>query len=253
MEKADSIAEQLRLRQVVGREDDRLAAIALGAHEGAQEARGQNVEAGGRFVEDHHRRIVQHGARDGEPLALAGRERLAPASEERFEIERPRQRRDARVGLPSGHAVQAREVVEQLAPGQPRVEPGRVGQEAEAAAHLQRIDGHVDPGDQRSPLGGGQDPGQDAQGGGLAGTVRPEQAVDLTRGDREGEPIDRGLAGEALDQRIDDDGRFAHGSPRIARRRSAQALTGAGRAIDSPLGNFSVWQAPTAALLLTGS
>ena len=143
---------------------------------------------------------MEHRPRDGEPLAFAGGERLAAASEERCQLERAREQVDPRVGRRLGEPVQAREVVEELASGQPCVEPGGVGEKAEPPPYLQRIGRHVDPGDKRAPGCRGQDPRQDTQGGGLAGAVRPEQTIDLTCGDGEREIGDRGLGAKALDQ-----------------------------------------------------
>ena len=61
-------AEQIGLGEVVGREDDGLAAVPLAAHEVAQEARGEHVEAHRGLVEHEHGRIVE----DGAPSELIG-------------------------------------------------------------------------------------------------------------------------------------------------------------------------------------
>ena len=206
VQEPDAIAQQLGLGEVVGREHHRLAAIALGADEVAQETRRQHVQARRRLVEHQHGGIVQHRARDRQPLALAGRQRLAAAIEEPAQLQRARERRDARRRRVAVEAVQAREVPQQLAPGQARVEAGRVGEKAEALPHRQRLARDVEPGDLHPPARRQQDARQDPQRRGLARAVGAEQPVDLAGRDRERQLGDRRGGAEALRERIDRDG-----------------------------------------------
>src|SRR5688572_28813664 len=121
VEQADAIAEQLGFGQVVGGEEDRLAPVAQAAHVVAQEAAGEDVQAGGGLVEDEERRVVNQGARDRDPLLLAGRELLAAAAEEMGEIEGCGHLGDAPVEPRPVHAVETTEVVELLAGGEAAV------------------------------------------------------------------------------------------------------------------------------------
>ncbi len=150
-------------------------------------------------------------ARRARSRAAGARRSTAPRSGGRRTASRSSARASAAMrasAAAAAQAVQAREVVEQLAPGQARVEAGGVGEEAEPPPHRQRIGRHVDAGDARAPARRRQDPRQDPQRGGLAGAVGAEQAVDLAGRDAEREIGDRRLGAEALDQRIDDDGRL---------------------------------------------
>ena len=83
VEQPDAIAEQLGLGHVVGREEDRAPAARARADEVDDEAAREHVEAGGGLVEDQHRRVVQRGAGERDPLPLAGGELAAAALEER--------------------------------------------------------------------------------------------------------------------------------------------------------------------------
>ena len=114
VEQADAIAEQLRLGQVVGGEQHRLAAIAFGAHEVAQEARREHVEPGGRLVEDQHVGIVQHRARDRRAAGArrwtatrSGGRRTGPAPAPRpaRRCARPSRRGSCRAGARSSRAA----------------------------------------------------------------------------------------------------------------------------------------------------
>ena len=69
--------------------------------------------------------------------------------------------------------------------GEPLVDGGVLAGEPDAAAHPLRLLGHVDPVDERPPGVGRQERGEDADGGGLAGTVRPEHAEHRARLDLE--------------------------------------------------------------------
>ncbi len=78
-----------------------------------------------------------------------------------------------------GDAVEPREVAQQLARGEPLVQPHRRGQEAQPPPHLQRRRGRVEPVDARRARGGAQQRGQAAQRRGLPRAVGPQQRVHL--------------------------------------------------------------------------
>jgi hypothetical protein len=69
--------------------------------------------------------------------------------------------------------------------------------EADALAHRLRVAGDVEPDDLGHAGVGLEDRGEDANGGGLAGAVGPEEPVDGPRGDQQvdsGEGVDRAEA-----------------------------------------------------------
>ena len=198
VEEADAVAEQLGLGEVVGGEQHRLAAVALGrgrsrAGSARRARRGRRSARRGSAPPDRAStaRAIDRRCRSPVDSASQRRSKNGPSSSARASVV------DAGVGGGPLEPVQAREVGEQLAAGEPGVEPGGAGQKPEAAPHLERVVGHVEPRDPRPPGGRDQHPGQDAQGRGLAGAVRTEQAVDLAAADRERQAGDRGGRPEA--------------------------------------------------------
>ncbi len=84
---ANGVAEFFYFAHDVGGEDDGLALVAAFADERSDGARGHDVEAVGRFVENHHRRIVDQGAGDRGFLDHAGGELVAAAVAETVHVE----------------------------------------------------------------------------------------------------------------------------------------------------------------------
>ena len=82
---------------------------------------------------------------------------------------------DALAALRGGHAEQARGEVQVLAGRHPLVEAGHVRQEADERVHRVGVVGGVVAEDTRLACGRARQPGQDAQRGGLAGAVGPEE------------------------------------------------------------------------------
>lgn len=84
--------------------------------------------------------------------------------------------------------------LDQLAPGHERVERSLLKGDADAAAYRVGLGGNVVAGHAGVSAGGAQERDQHAHDGGLAGSVWPEEAIHLTRLDREIDAID-GLDG----------------------------------------------------------
>src|SRR6185436_9968693 len=101
---------------------------------------------------------------------------------------------------------------EVLASGQRLVDRGVLAREADAQADGLRVGADVDAEHRRSPAVGGEDRGEDAHRGGLAGTVRAEQAEHGPWRDLEGHTGERDDLAETLLDVVDDDGRFGHGA-----------------------------------------
>src|SRR2546423_7412988 len=74
----DPVAELVRLEEVVRGEDDRGAALVELAHDPAQLARADRVEADRRLVEEKHAGPVKQGACEVQPLLHAARVALDP-------------------------------------------------------------------------------------------------------------------------------------------------------------------------------
>jgi len=77
-----------------------------------------------------------------------------------------------------------------LAPGQVRVEGDVLQRRADRGAHVGALADDVVAADRRMPRRRRQQCGEHQHGGGLAGAVRPEEAVDLAGGDPEVDAVD---------------------------------------------------------------
>lgn len=80
------------------------------------------------------------------------------------------------------------------------IEPEALAHVGQMVAHPRGIGGHVHPGHPHLSGVGGHDPGQDSQGGGLAGAVRAHQAEDLAVGHLQVESVQGGEVAEAPGQ-----------------------------------------------------
>src|SRR5690606_14159819 len=76
---------------------------------------------------------------------------------------------------------------------------------ADLALDPQTVGADVEAKHRAFALVGGQKPAHDADGGGLAGTVRPKEADDLAFRHAHRHMVDNGLVAEALDQAMDVD------------------------------------------------
>ena len=170
------------------------------------------------LVEEDDRRPADEGLGDAEALAHAARVgRGAPVG--RFgDADAPEQLGDLALAIGSD-AAEAGDVAERLAPGHPAVEPRILGEVAELAAML------AGRGDRDAVDGGASgrrpgEPGEDLEGGRLAGAVRAEEAEDGA-----GRDVERQV-GQCLDalvvlgQPIHRDG-VGHGVSLLSSRRAA--------------------------------
>src|SRR5690606_14863532 len=98
------------------------------------------------------------------------------------------------------HAAQHPDVREQLGTAEPIEQPGRVREHTEQAFRLYRIRPHVVTEHERGSGVRSQETDRHGERGGLAGTVRTDQAIDRTGWHVEGDPPDHRPAIERLDQ-----------------------------------------------------
>ena len=177
----DPVAEPLGLAHDVRREDDALALVAQLGDRLQQRPGHEHVEAGGRFVEDQHRRIVDDGPGDRDLLLHAGRHLRAEHVANFVHLQPLEDRFHPLAEQLVGHAVEPAEVLDHF-PGRHAVVDGGVGRdEADLVPHQRRLREHVEAVDGRRAAGGPEHGAEDAQGGRLARAVGAEQAVDLTR------------------------------------------------------------------------
>ena len=175
----------------------------------------QRIDARGRLVQEHHRRLVHDGAGQGQPLLETGRHLAGVA----IQIRRQAKRVDhaLRDLSPPGarQAVDAREKVEVLPHAQIAVERELLRHVAQLPARRAAGAVEIDSRDLGRTRGGAQQPAHHPEGGRLARAVGAEQAENLPALDPEGDPVDRGEIAELLGQVIGLD----HGSDGVPARR----------------------------------
>src|SRR5713101_4605126 len=175
---ADGVAELFDLAHDVGGEDDGFAAVTAFANEGGDGASGHDVEAVGGLVEDHDGWIVDQSAGDGGFLLHAGGELVATAVAETVHVQAVEDFVEALFEGGFIKTVEAPEVFDELLGGEAGIKRGGGGKKADVGAHFLGMLDDVAAADEGGAVGGFQDGGEHAQGGGFAGAVGAEQAVD---------------------------------------------------------------------------
>src|SRR6266568_4285421 len=205
---AQLVAQLLRLLHDVRGEEHGRAAVAQLEHHVLEHLGVHRIEPRERLVQDHERRLVQHG-RDELHLLLHPLGELVDAPRPPVAQAQPLEPYERALARhPSFHAFHFREEHEHIHDPHLAVQstllgevsnPGRVvagGAALAEQAHLPRV---------------GEDDVQDhAERGRLAGAVRPEQAVDSGRRDRERQAIHGGVARELLGHAVEHDDRRRH-------------------------------------------
>ena len=154
-------------------------------------AAAHGIDAARGFVEEDHLRTVEHRAPKCQPLLPSarqgpGQEVLPPPEAGEGD---PLLRAVPRLG--PGQAVDARIERQVLRNGQVVVEAEPLGHVPDALLDALRISDHVVPEHLGPPLARLQDPAQHPDGGGLPGTVGPQEPPDRPPGDLEAHVIDR--------------------------------------------------------------
>src|SRR5216684_2711890 len=175
---ADDVAELFDFAHDVRGEDDGFAAVAAFADKGGDGAGGHDVEAEGGLIEDHHRRVVDQGAGNGGFLLHAGGKLVAAAVAEAVHVQAVEDFVEALFEGGFIKTVEAAEVFDELLGGEAGIKRGGGGKKADVGAHFLGMLDDVVAADEGGAVGGFQDGGEHAQGGGFAGAVGAEQAVD---------------------------------------------------------------------------
>ena len=201
------------LGQDVARHEHRAPALRVAAQEVAEPAHALGIEAVRGLVEDQQVGVAEQRAREPEPLAHAERVALDAAARGAVELDELQHLVDARVGNARGLAERA-QVVAARAPG---MEVGRLEHGADAVGRPLEL-GVARVEHERAAAGRHREPEQHAQRRRLAGAVRPEEAGDRARLEREREVADRLDRPELLGERVcEDDGRHADHPTRAPR------------------------------------
>ena len=177
----DARAQLLELGQDVARDEDRLAERAQLAQELAQLHPGPRVEAGGRLVEEQHRRVVDEGVGQAQPLLHAARQALDVRVALLAQVDELEEVADHPPAARGRQAVAAGEEVEVLPDLHVVVHAEDVGHEPDDPADRGRIVAHRGTGDLRVAVRGAQERREHPQRRGLPGPVRADEPEDLAR------------------------------------------------------------------------
>ena len=204
----DVIGQAVRLLEVLGRHEHRRAATGQAGDEVPHREAPLRVEAGGRLVEEHDRRLGhERGAEVQAPAHAAGVGLDGPIGRI-GQLEALEERIGALLDRLRVDAVEATDHAEVLASGEQLVECGVLAGHADPLARLRRLAQDVDAGHAgRSAVGVGEGR-EDAHRGRLAGAVRAEHAEDRALADVEVQPaqgvrLAEGLVeADGLDHRV---------------------------------------------------
>ena len=130
-----------------------------------------HVEAAGGFIEEDDGRVVEDGAGDHDLLLHPRRELARLPFERSRQVEQPVELVDPLVDRSVAHAVQAAEVVEHFATGEPVVQAHPAVHDADLGAHGLAFASDVVARHGRGAVVGGEQRREDPQGGRLAGSV----------------------------------------------------------------------------------
>jgi hypothetical protein len=172
----DAVGEAVRLLEVLrGQQDGRPAGDAV-LDRVPQRAAAARVEAGGRLVEEQHRRAGDERGREVEPAAHAARVGLGGAVAGVLELELLEQIARALHGTGPCRGVEASDHLEVLEAGEVLVDSGVLPGEADGGAQLRRLGGDVEAGDAGAPGVRLEQRREDPHRGRLAGAVWPQEA-----------------------------------------------------------------------------
>ena len=233
----DAVGEHVGFLEVLRGQEDGDAVVARQPVDlGPQRRPALDVEARGRLVEEEHARPVDERHREVEaPLHPA---RVAANLAVRGQRETdPRQQLAAALGpLGLRQAVQRSLQPHVLAAGEQRVERRLLQRRADRRPHLRALVHDVVAGHAGRARGRRQQRRQHQHGGGLAGAVRSQEAVDLARVDVQVDTVDRARPLlELTDESVGlDRVRTLHGDqatgrlrPQVEARYSLRAVRGA--------------------------
>src|SRR3954454_4472419 len=192
-------AHLVDLAQQVARDQDRGAVAGQRPDQLTDLARALGVEPVGGLVE--HQQVLRRQQRRGDREALPHPERVraVPLPGRREQPHPVEGGVDARAGRARiGGAVGGVEAHQVRPPGQVGVERRALDQRAHGRQPLGGVPGHRGPEERDLPGGGGDQPEQHPDRGGLPRPVRPEEPVDRAGRDHEVDLVDHRLGAEPL-------------------------------------------------------
>ena len=174
------------------------------------------VEAGGRLVEEQHRRLCDERGGEVEAAAHPARVGLGRSSAGVDEVEALEQLAAAGLGVPAAGAVEPSDHRQVLEAGEVFVDRRVLAGEPDPLAQRGSVVAHVEAEHARAAGVGLQQRGEDAHERRLAGAVRAQQPHDLALPDGQVDAVERAHLAEALDEAAHlDRGRIAHPALRL--------------------------------------
>ena len=189
LEHGDAVAQLLGLLQVVRGEHDGVAVAVQAADELPQPLAQADVHPGGRLVQHDHRRPVHQRLRDQHAALHAARQRAHVGIGLRRQVEVVHDLVDP--GVVAAQPEVARLDAQRLAHAEERVEHQFLRHHAEHAPRPPVVGDDIGAHHAHLARACARQAGDDADQGGLAGAVRPEQAEELALGDGKAHPGER--------------------------------------------------------------
>ena len=190
MDDRHPVAQLLDLAHDVGREDDALPLRPERVDRLHHRAGDEYVETGGRLVKDHHRRVVDDRAGDGDLLLHAGRHLRPQHVPKVSHLQLEEDLLQSRLKDILGHPVQPTVVFYHFPGGHAVVDAGVVGHEPDVRADALGLSGDIEARDGGVSAGGLEHGTQHAQTSRLPGSIGAQQAKDLTGLDIKGDVIE---------------------------------------------------------------
>ena len=196
-------AQLLDGRHHVRRQDDGTATLCVVGEDLADVGRGHGVDGLERLVEDQDSRRVNEGGSQGDLLRHARRIVTDQLFASLGQVEGCEELVGALAGDGGVQAVEHAHMDEEVWAGEPVEEAHPVGHDAEQAACPLRVAPHVDPVHVGGAAIGSEQAGGHGQRRGLSGAVRPDDSVEGSGGDVEGQVRDGDEVAIDLDEASD--------------------------------------------------
>ena len=185
-----AIGQGIDLLEVVAAEQDRGALLPQLAQHLPDGGAALDVEAHRGLIEHQQLGRVEQAAGQIQPATHAAGVATAAAIDPVAHRQQLHQLGDAGIALTALEVIEVALELQQLTAGQDLVDRHLLGHVAEQVAHAPRFAQGIEAGDAHAAGIRGEQGGQDAQGGGLAGAVGAEQAVEAAGGHRQIEAVE---------------------------------------------------------------
>src|SRR5579863_3881685 len=181
LDDSHDVAQLFHFAHHMRRKNHRFSPVATLPDEIDDGSRGHDVQAQGRLVENHHRRIMHQGPRNRSFLLHAGGKFVAAPVAEIVHVQPFKYFIDALFQGRGIKAIQLSEILDHLLRRQPRIQRGRSGQKSAIGAHSLRMLYDVVAAQPRRSVRRFQNRRQHTQRGGFSRAVGAQQSVNFSR------------------------------------------------------------------------